>query len=66
MVRINFLTTISTEAVITPIWNDWVEGECSVTCGTGTRVDTRTCQQGNCVGDDTRTSQCQKPKCEGD
>ena len=52
--------------MIPPIWSDWIEGECSVTCGTGTRVDTRTCQQVNCVGDDTRTSQCQKPKCEGE
>ena len=23
-------------------WNDWELGECSVTCGGGTRVDTRT------------------------
>ena len=46
-----------------PVWSDWVEGECSVTCGTGTRTDTRTCTQGNCDGDASRTQSCEKPEC---
>ena len=32
-------------------WSTWSEGECSATCGQGTRQKTRTCQNGN-IGDE--------------
>ncbi len=46
---------------ITASWSGWSLGECSVTCGEGTRTDQRTCSSGDqldCPGDATRTSQC--------
>jgi len=49
------------------VMNDWVLGACSVTCGTGTRRDTRTVQisaSGTgtaCPTDLERTVECVQP-----
>ena len=50
------------------IWDDWVIGECSQTCGTGTRKNTRvklTVEQngGSCTGQDCETEECNTQPC---
>ena len=50
-------------------WNDWQFGECSVTCGGGQRIDTRTVQTeatcgGVCMPDDSeRVVHCNTEAC---
>ena len=50
--------------------NDWVEGQCSVTCGGGTRTDTRTVKHkakygGLCKEKLTRVVKCNTKCCPG-
>lgn len=47
-------------------WSAWQNhGYCSVTCGTGTQKQTRTCIGGTrCAGDSERYFPCKQPKCE--
>ena len=49
-------------------WSSW--GSCSVTCGTGSKVRTRTCTNpapqyngANCAGSGSDTSSCSLPNC---
>ena len=42
MLKYQRLKIHSSEFVENCEWNDWQLGECSVSCGGGTRVDTRT------------------------
>ena len=57
----------------TPIhcqWNNWVVGACSVTCGTGTRTNTRTKSVvekdgGTCTGQPIEQEQCKIKECPG-
>ncbi|XP_078490118.1 uncharacterized protein LOC100185217 isoform X2 [Ciona intestinalis] len=50
-----------------PTWNDMVWGDCSVTCGGGTRTGTRTCNRNggtaDCVGSPTVTGVCGAAQC---
>nr|XP_026692083.1 A disintegrin and metalloproteinase with thrombospondin motifs adt-1-like isoform X2 [Ciona intestinalis] len=50
-----------------PTWNDMVWGDCSVTCGGGTRTGTRTCNRNggtaDCVGSNTVTGVCGAAQC---
>ena len=51
-------------------WNDWTLGECSQTCGNGTRTDTRTkaiveANGGNCTGESTKIEKCNLQQCPG-
>ena len=47
-------------------WSSWKLGQCSVTCGGGTRQDTRTCSvPGQCSGSATRTQNCNTQACPG-
>ena len=51
-------------------WNDWSDwGECSATCGEGTRMRKRTCNnilnKVLCVGDDTQVEKCNQELCKG-
>jgi len=50
------------------VWGEWKNGKCSVTCGTGTRIDTREKTQiekngGFCVGLPQRESRCTNADC---
>ncbi len=49
-------------------WNDWVYGECSDSCGTGTRNNTRKksvteAYGGTCTGQPTEIEECNKNPC---
>ena len=49
-------------------WSDWVEGECSDSCGTGTRIKTRTklvteAHGGTCTGNTTEIEECYSNPC---
>jgi len=39
------ISLITSTIPVDGIWNDWIEGECSVTCGLGTKTSTRTCEE---------------------
>ena len=49
-------------------WDEWVEGECSATCGYGTKTNTRVklveeSNGGTCDGEATEVLQCQDVEC---
>jgi len=49
-------------------WNDWVLGECSDSCGTGTRTNTRTksvveANGGTCTGQNSEVEACNTNPC---
>ena len=51
-------------------WDDWVEGDCSATCGTGEQNNTRTklveeAYGGNCTGGYTNVTSCLVVECPG-
>ncbi|XP_033114633.1 ADAMTS-like protein 2 [Anneissia japonica] len=50
-------------------WSDWEEGECSVTCGGGVKLLTRTCNVNDgeeyCKGSDTMYELCNTQLCDG-
>ena len=51
-------------------WNDWVLGECSELCGTGTQINTRTKKVveqngGTCTGQPTEQVECKIKECPG-
>ena len=51
-------------------WGDWVEGDCSTTCGTGEQNNTRTklveeANGGNCTGGYTNIASCLDVECPG-
>ena len=53
------------------VWSDWVIGECSRTCGTGTRTDTREklieeANGGTCSGQSTEIKACKIQECPGE
>ena len=53
------------------VWDDWKIGDCSVTCGEGTRKDTRTQKVeadfggDECDGSNATIGTCSKPNCPG-
>lgn len=52
------------------MWDEWTIGECSKTCGTGTRVDTRSklveeANGGTCTGQHNETKECKETECPG-
>ena len=53
-------------------WSDWGPfGDCSVTCGSGSKTRARTCtnpapqHNGECVGNDVETAACNEQPCPG-
>ena len=51
-------------------WSDWKVGGCSVTCGGGTRKNTRSKAVpekygGMCIGDASKEEVCNDQKCKG-
>ena len=51
-------------------WTDWQIGQCSVTCGGGTRTNTRSKSVeenngGKCTGDSTAQENCNDQSCPG-
>ena len=51
-------------------WGDWVEGDCSATCGTGQQTNTRTklveeAHGGKCTGGFTNVTSCLVAECPG-
>ena len=52
------------------MWKEWEEGECSVTCGIGTKINTRTklvveANGGTCSGQSTEIKECKSADCPG-
>ena len=53
------------------VWKEWEEGECSVTCGIGTKMNTRTklvveANGGTCSGQSTEIKECKSDDCPGE
>ena len=53
------------------MWKEWEEGECSVTCGIGTKINTRTklvveANGGTCSGQSTEIKECKSDECPGE
>ena len=51
-------------------WDDWVEGDCSATCGTGQQTNTRVklteeANGGTCTGKSTNVTSCLVVECPG-
>ena len=51
-------------------WDDWILGECSKTCGTGTRINNRTklveeANGGTCDGQPSAIEECNSEPCPG-
>ena len=51
-------------------WDEWVHGECSKTCGTGTRTNTRVklveeANGGSCTGQISEIEECSTNPCPG-
>ena len=51
-------------------WDEWTIGECSKTCGTGTRLNTRTklvneANGGTCDGEPSEVDECNSQPCPG-
>tara|TARA_B100000586_G_C19733511_1_gene270780 strand:- start:282 stop:485 length:204 start_codon:yes stop_codon:yes gene_type:complete len=50
--------------LITATWSEWVAGDCSASCGTGTVTSTRTCSGlGDCDGEADKSEACNKGAC---
>ena len=52
------------------VWGEWVAGQCSTTCGIGSRVSAREklveeANGGNCSGRSTKTEECTVQECPG-
>jgi len=58
-----FFNKIDTECVEEGFYSDWKIGTCSVTCATGTRLDTRECVAGVCDEPLNRVSTCRLRPC---
>ena len=66
----NTLQCYLSYTVINCEWDEWAIGECSATCGNGTRTNTRTKlveeqNGGNCTGQPTETEECHLQDCPG-
>ena len=67
----NFFTKIffqgCNQNIACPFWSSWTPAsDCSVTCGTGTRTEVRTCmRRSGCVGESQRTVDCEDEPCRG-
>ena len=53
------------------VWDEWVEGVCSYTCGTGNQINTRTklvteSNGGTCTGQDIEIVECNTNPCPGE
>ena len=69
------ISLITSTIPVDGIWNDWIEGECSVTCGFGTKTSTRTCEEPTNGGQEcscsdledctTKTEACTLSDCPG-
>ena len=58
-----------------PVWSDWSDSDCPVTCGASSYPSSRTClskpgrnviDSSYCSGDDTRTVECEEDECPGE
>ena len=54
--------------VVDCVWDEWLEGECSATCGYGTKTKTRVklveeSNGGNCTGEANEISLCMDVAC---
>ena len=68
MVTILLIILGTTPEAIHCEWNNWVYGECSELCGTGTRTNTRTksvveANGGTCTGRPTEIEECNTHPC---
>ena len=55
---------------IISVWSDWTDSECSLTCGGGSKTQTRTCINGNvgdvgCQGSENQVLSCNEQDCPG-
>ena len=53
------------------VWKEWEEGDCSVTCGIGTKFNTRTklvveANGGTCSGQSMEIKECKSDECPGE
>merc|ERR1719400_2172731 len=60
--------SVDTKPAVHCVWDDWVLGECSATCGAGTRTNTRVklveeANGGTCDGQPNEIEECQAGEC---
>ena len=65
-----FLSIFNSTLAIHCEWDQWLVGECSETCGTGTRTNTRTKlvveeHGGTCTGEPYEIEECNTQECPG-
>ena len=68
VLTIGVLSPLISYSELDCIWGEWVEGECSATCGNGQKISTRTKDRmerhgGNCTGSATKTESCNVKDC---
>jgi len=68
--NILFLTMMINFLAIHCVWDNWVEGNCSTECGTGTKTNTRVklveeSNGGTCTGNSVETLECKDKECPG-
>ena len=61
-------TSLNIFPIVNCVWNEWQIGECSKTCGGGTRTNTRTkkvqeAHGGTCEGHATSKEECNAQEC---
>ena len=58
--------TVTMSIIVTAaVWGEWSEWEeCSLSCGSGTRIRTRTCESSNCVGVSSESGTCNEDPCQ--
>ena len=67
-VKLPFLNEQYLISAVHCVWDEWMEGSCSVTCGVGTRTNTRTklvheSNGGTCTGSSTEDVICEDQLC---
>ena len=67
-VKLPFLNHQNSVLAVHCVWDEWIEGPCSTTCGAGTRTNSRSkvvvqSNGGTCTGSSTEVVMCEDQPC---